>query len=65
MAKKSQMACSCDKPCLCMIPALIVGIGIGGLLTYPFFGSHPVKWGVALIVIGLVWYFIQSKKNYK
>ncbi len=36
---------------------LLIGIGIGTLLTYPFFGVHPVRWGLALIVIGLLAHF--------
>lgn len=67
MAKKSVKSssfCACEKPCCsCALPALIVGIGIGGLLTYPIFGSHPVKWGISLIAVGLIWCFIQSKKK--
>lgn len=67
MAKKSiksSLSCACNKPmCCCSIPSFLMGIGIGGLLTYPIFGSHPVKWGVALIAIGLIWCFVQSKKK--
>lgn len=33
---------------------LIIGVGIGALLTYSVFGSHPVRWGVALIAVGLL-----------
>ncbi|MDO8569975.1 MAG: hypothetical protein Q7R97_00120 [Candidatus Daviesbacteria bacterium] len=33
---------------------LVIGIGIGAMLTYPIFGTHPVKWGVGLIVVGLL-----------
>lgn len=32
----------------------VLGVGIGILLTYPVVGAHPVRWGVALIVIGLL-----------
>lgn len=37
---------------------LIGGIGIGILITYPLVGSHPLRWGVALItlaVLGHIW----------
>lgn len=27
------------------------GIGIGILITYPFVGSHPVRWGVAILAL--------------
>ena len=33
---------------------LILGVGVGILITYPFIQTHPVRWGVALIVIGLL-----------
>ncbi len=33
---------------------MVLGIGIGFLLTYPLAGTHPVRWGVALIVVGLL-----------
>jgi len=36
---------------------LLTGIGIGILLTYPFAGSHPVRWGSALVALGVVGYF--------
>ena len=32
----------------------IFGVGIGALLTYPYFGSHPVKWGIGLIAVGVL-----------
>ncbi|MBI3385461.1 hypothetical protein HY031_00030 [Candidatus Gottesmanbacteria bacterium] len=37
---------------------VIGGIGIGFLLTYPLAGSHPVRWGIAFLVLsvlGHVW----------
>lgn len=30
------------------------GIGIGILITYPFIGSHPVRWGVFFLVLSLL-----------
>lgn len=33
---------------------LLAGVGIGFLLTYPLAGSHPVRWGVALIVLSIL-----------
>ncbi len=32
----------------------IFGIGIGFLLTYTVAGTHPVRWGIAFIVIALL-----------
>lgn len=64
-SSKSSFLCECNKPmCCCSIPVFIMGIGLGALLTYPIFGSHPVKWGIAFIIVGLIWYFVQ-KKNHK
>jgi len=33
---------------------VIAGIGIGFLLTYSIAGIHPVRWGIAFIVIALL-----------
>lgn len=33
---------------------LLIGLGIGALLTYPVFGSHPLRWGLVLVTIGLL-----------
>lgn len=33
---------------------LVIGIGIGILITYPLVGEHPVRWGLALIALGLL-----------
>ena len=30
------------------------GIGVGFLLTYPVAGIHPVRWGVAFILIAVL-----------
>lgn len=55
MAKKSASCNLKNCPmCCCGIGSLIIGIGVGALLTYPFFGTHPVKWGLALIGIGIL-----------
>lgn len=35
---------------------LLAGTGLGILITYPLVGSHPVRWGLLLVVIGLVGY---------
>lgn len=33
---------------------VVVGVGVGMLLTYPLAGDHPVRWGVALLVAGVL-----------
>lgn len=35
---------------------LLIGIGFGFLLTYPMAATHPVRWGVAFLLVGLVWH---------
>lgn len=40
------------------------GIGVGILITYPFVGSHPVRWGtgfLALALLGHIYPIIKSK----
>lgn len=32
----------------------IGGIGVGILITYPFVGTHPVRWGVVLLAIAVI-----------
>lgn len=33
---------------------VMVGIGIGMLLTYPLAGAHPVRWGLAFLALGIL-----------
>ncbi len=33
---------------------IVIGIGIGILVTYPLIGAHPVRWGVFFLILGLV-----------
>lgn len=33
---------------------VIAGIGVGMLVTYPLVGNHPVRWGIAFIVVGIL-----------
>jgi len=40
----------------------ILGIGIGFLLTYTVAGIHPVRWGVAFVVIALFGHLQAMKK---
>ena len=33
---------------------ILLGIGIGALLTYPVAGSHPVRFGLVFLTIGVL-----------
>ena len=33
---------------------LLIGIGCGILMTYPLVGSHPLRWGLPFLVVGLL-----------
>lgn len=33
---------------------ILIGIGLGVLLTHPVFGGHTLRWGVGLVVLGLL-----------
>lgn len=33
---------------------IIAGAGAGILITYPFVGIHPVRWGLVLLAIAVV-----------
>ncbi|MDO8551193.1 MAG: hypothetical protein Q7S03_00725 [bacterium] len=35
------------------ITHLSLGIGIGAILTYPYFTDHPVRWGAVFLIVGL------------
>lgn len=35
---------------------VLIGMGIGFLLTYPLVGVHPVRWGAAFLLAGLLWH---------
>lgn len=54
MAKKDMMCCR--KTSTCCISKLIIGIGIGALLSNLLFGLHPLKWGFGLIIVGVLIY---------
>lgn len=32
---------------------VLLGVGFGAVLTYPVFGSHPVRYGLIFLVIGI------------
>jgi len=33
---------------------LVVGIGIGIFITYPFVGAHPLRWTIIFLGIGIL-----------
>ncbi len=39
---------------------VIGGIGIGILITYPFVGSHPLRWGAILLLLSLLGHLYPS-----
>lgn len=44
---------------------LIGGIGIGFLLAYPVAGAHPVRYGVAFLVLALIGHFWAASQKSK
>lgn len=32
---------------------VLIGVGIGALLTYPVAGMHPVRFGLIFLILGL------------
>lgn len=34
----------------------LIGLGLGVLLTRPFFDPHPIRWGLGLIAAGLAFH---------
>lgn len=43
---------------------LLLGIGIGILITYPMAGSHPLRWGLSFIGLSaLIHIYAYFKKN--
>lgn len=41
---------------------ILVGIGVGFLLTYPLAGVHPVRWGLAFLAAGVAWHLYAASK---
>lgn len=39
-----------------MASHILLGVGLGILLTYPVVGSHPLRWGIGLLALGVVLY---------
>jgi hypothetical protein len=54
MAKKDMMCC--DKGSNCCVANIVIGIGVGALLSNLVFGLHPIKWGLGLITVGVLIY---------
>ncbi len=36
---------------------VLAGVGIGILITYPLAGVHPIRWGLALLGLGILGHF--------
>ncbi len=43
---------------------VIIGVGLGILITYPLVGEHPIRWGIALVTLGVLGhlYTLMGKK---
>lgn len=41
---------------------LLIGVGVGILITYPLVVTHPVRWGLLFIGLGLLGHFYPLKK---
>jgi len=35
---------------------ILIGVGVGILITYPLVVTHPVRWGVTFLGLGIVGY---------
>lgn len=42
---------------------ILVGVGVGILITYPLVVTHPVRWGVLFIGLGLLAHFTRLKNK--
>lgn len=42
------------------ISHLFIGIGLGILITYPFIGIHPLRWGVFFLALGVIGHLYAS-----
>ena len=45
------------------ISVFIIGMGVGVLATYPVVGSHPLRFGGLLLVVGLGGYLLPMIKK--
>jgi hypothetical protein len=41
----------------------LVGMGAGILLTNPFVNPHPLRWGAALVLLGVAVFFVIKPKD--
>lgn len=62
MAKKSSVLKYFTKnPNSNSVTHFLLGVGVGILVTYPYVGQHPVRWGVAFLIAGAVGYMMATK----
>lgn len=43
-----------------MAAHVLLGVGLGILLTYPIVGAHPLRWGIGLLALGVIAYLYPS-----
>lgn len=48
-----------------IIPFIILGMGLGVLITYPLVQAHPLRWGISLVAIGLLAHLFQYRSKIK
>ncbi|MFH0936765.1 MAG: hypothetical protein V1808_00520 [Candidatus Daviesbacteria bacterium] len=39
-----------------LIVIILLGMGLGILITYPLVGSHPLRWGFGFLALGIAGY---------
>lgn len=62
MAKKSGASKYFSKnPNANSLTHFLLGVGVGILITYPYVGLHPVRWGMAFLVAGAIGYVMAMK----
>jgi len=54
--KKTAQTCGPCMRCFGCFSIFLTGVGVGILVTNPVANPHPVRWGFALIVIGVLVY---------
>ena len=63
MAQKKKikaLTCSPCMRCFGCLSILLTGLGLGILITNPVANPHPVRWGLALVVIGALVYVLNT-----
>ena len=53
------------KDILKVVPFIILGMGLGILITYPLVQAHPVRWGISLMALGLLAHLFQYRSKIK